>query len=293
MGVILRTRPIAALNERAKLRRDMPSSETARPTERATASRTAPGRVLAIGRVYLWQGGSLWIGRGQGRSDWHDHHALQIALALDGVCTFRTQADGAWSEFRGAIVRSHRPHQFEVEGATMAQLFIEPETAEGRRLLERFVDDVSPLPEAERLAMTRLLADALASDAKTDEMIAAARGATLLLAGVAAPGGKGDARIDKAIAHIRAHIHAAITLDEAAAAAALSPGRFRHLFVQETGTGFRVYVLWTRLNVAIQFAMAGQSWTAAAHAAGFADSAHLTRTFKRMFGMNPAALVPR
>ena len=60
----------------------------------------------------------------------------------------------------------------------------------------------------------------------------------------------------------------------------------------QTGTSFRAYLLWTRLNVAIQFAMAGRSWTEAAHAAGFADSAHLTRTFRRMFGMNPAALVP-
>ena len=94
--------------------------------------------------------------------------------------------------------------------------------------------------------------------------------------------------------HTSARTYAAITLDEAAAAAALSPGRFRHLFVAQTGTSFRAYVLWTRLNVAIQFAsMAGQSWTEAAHAAGFADSAHLTRTFRRMFGMNPAALVPR
>ena len=75
--------------------------------------------------------------------------------------------------------------------------------------------------------------------------------------------------------------------------AALSPGRFRHLFVAHTGTSFRAYVLWTRLNVAIQFAMVGRSWTEAAHAAGFADSAHLTRTFRRMFGINPAALVPR
>ena len=249
--------------------------------------------MLAVGRVHLWQGGSLWIGRGHGRSDWHDHHALQIALPLDGVCMLRSQVDGNWSEFQGAIVRSHRHHQFAVEGATMAQLFIEPETVEGRLLLERYVDDISPLPEVQRLAMARLLGDALRTDAKTDEMIAAARAATRLLAGVGTPLGKGDGRVDKAIAYIHAHIQAAITLDEAAAAAALSPGRFRHLFVAQTGTSFRAYVLWMRLNVAIQFAMAGQSWTEAAHAAGFADSAHLTRTFRRMFGINPAALVPR
>ena len=141
--------------------------------------------MLAVGRVHLWQGGSLWIGRGHGRSDWHDHHALQIALALDGVCMFRSRADGSWSEFQGAIVRSHRHHQFEVEGATMAQLFIEPETVEGRLLLERYVDDISPLPEVQRLAMAQLLGDAHRTDAKTDEMIAAARAATLLLAGAA------------------------------------------------------------------------------------------------------------
>ena len=271
----------------------MPSPEHQAGTHALAVPSEAGGRMHAVGRVHLWQGGSLWIGRGHGRSDWHDHHALQIAIALDGVCMFRDRVDGTWSEFKGAIVKPHRHHQFEADGATMAQLFIEPETLEGRRLREHCVDDITPLPEAERLAMARLLGDALRRNANADEMIASARAATLLLAGVGAPRGNGDARVDKAIAFIRAHIHAPIRLDEAAAAAALSPGRFRHLFVAETGTGFRAYVLWMRLNVAIQFAMAGESWTAAAHAAGFADSAHLTRTFKRMFGMNPAALVPR
>lgn len=267
--------------------------DLAPPVQAARAApRDTETRLQAVGRVYLWQGGSLWIGRGQGRSKWHDHHAIQVALALEGVCLFRTQTDGAWSEFKGAIVRAHRHHEFETHGATMAQLFIEPETIEGRQLGERYVDDITPLPESERLAMSQLLAGALHAHGRPEEMIAAARAATLLLAGVAAPNASRDTRVDKAIAHIRSHIHGPITLAEVAAAATLSAGRFRHLFVAETGTSFRVYVLWMRLNVAIQFVMAGQSWTAAAHAAGFADSAHLTRTFKRMFGMNPAALVP-
>lgn len=47
----------------------------------------------------------------------------------------------------------------------------------------------------------------------------------------------------KAIAHIRSHIDSPITLGEVVAAAALSPGRFRHLFVAHTGTSFRAYVL--------------------------------------------------
>jgi AraC-like DNA-binding protein len=34
----------------------------------------------------------------------------------------------------------------------------------------------------------------------------------------------------------------------------------------------------------------GVSLTTAAHEAGFADSAHLSRTFKRMFGMTPSDL---
>ena len=103
----------------------------------------------------------------------------------------------------------------------MAQLFIEPETLEGQRLRQHCVDDITPLPEEERAAMAELLSKALRNEAKADEMIASARAATLLLAGVGAPSRKGDVRIDKALAHIRSHIHAPITLGEAAAAAGL------------------------------------------------------------------------
>jgi AraC-like DNA-binding protein len=36
--------------------------------------------------------------------------------------------------------------------------------------------------------------------------------------------------------------------------------------------------------------MGGMSWTQAAHLAGFADSAHLNRTYKRMFGITPTTI---
>jgi hypothetical protein len=39
-------------------------------------------------------------------------------------------------------------------------------------------------------------------------------------------------------------------------------------------------------------AFQGRSWTEAAHDAGFADAAHLTRTCRRMIGLAPSMLVP-
>ena len=90
---------------------------------------------------------------------------------------------------------------------------------------------------------------------------------------------------------MRARLDAGVTLKEAAAAVHLSPGRFRHLFVAQTGATFRAYVLWARVEFAVAAAMAGRSWTAAAQEAGFADSAHLSRTCRRMFGLAPATLV--
>jgi AraC-like DNA-binding protein len=82
----------------------------------------------------------------------------------------------------------------------------------------------------------------------------------------------------------------AARLGEAARSAHLSPERFRHLFVEQTGMRFRPYVLWLRLERALEAYAAGASLTDAAQAGGFADSAHLSRTFRRMFGVAPASL---
>ena len=66
----------------------------------------------------------------------------------------------------------------------------------------------------------------------------------------------------------------------------LSSSRFQHLFSEQIGLPWRAYVLWRRLKLATRLLLFGINATEAAHRSGFSDSAHLSRTFKRHFGMN-------
>lgn len=66
---------------------------------------------------------------------------------------------------------------------------------------------------------------------------------------------------------------------------ALSESRFLHLFSQEMGIPWRPYLLWCRMICAVRAVLNGHSATDAAHLAGFSDSAHLSRTFRKTFGM--------
>jgi AraC family transcriptional regulator len=89
---------------------------------------------------------------------------------------------------------------------------------------------------------------------------------------------------------VNEHLGEPITLEQVAAVAFLSPSRFRHLFAEQTGMGLREYVLWRRFVRVWELRMQGLSLSAAAHAAGFADSAHLSRTSRSMFGIPPSLM---
>lgn len=247
--------------------------------------------VAGIGRVLLWSGGSLWIGRDAGLVEQHAHHAIQITLAMDSGFLMRHGATG-WREHRGAIVMPHRPHQFDGCGGGVAQIFVEPETAHGRALVQRHAkvaitdltrDTVEPLVSPLRAAY--------AARADDDVLVAMARHAIAALAGPMPSSSSVDPRISRVIAWVRERLDSSVSLQDAANVVNLSPSRFRHLFVAQTGVSFRAYLLWARVEKAVGAAMSGQSWTAAAQEAGFADSAHLSRTCRRMFGIAPATLI--
>ncbi len=51
------------------------------------------------------------------------------------------------------------------------------------------------------------------------------------------------------------------------------------------------YVHWQRRKVSYGHVLAGNTLTAAAYEGGFADSAHFSRTFRRMFGLAPSEIL--
>src|SRR5262245_12505238 len=109
-----------------------------RATDIAKTMQPRARPIIGIGRVLLWSGGSLWIGREVGLADRHAHHAIQISLAMRGQFAMDDGERGSWREHLGAIVMPHRQHRFDGRGSDVAMIFVEPETQLGRALLTRF-----------------------------------------------------------------------------------------------------------------------------------------------------------
>jgi AraC-like DNA-binding protein len=222
----------------------------------------------------------------------HAHYAVQIAFGSEPSVRARTSERDNWAEYPGLIVPSRQPHAF--DGSRVKYwvvMFVEPETIEGRALARLHQDaGIVGIPEETLAKVVPGLISAWREQRSAGAVVEAAKRVIHAITGDVEPSVVSDERILRAIAYINSHLGAPLTLEEVAAEACLSPSRFRHLFVEETGTALRPYILWRRFLKVWELLMDGESLSAAAHAAGFADAAHLTRTSRRMFGFPPSLL---
>jgi AraC-like DNA-binding protein len=98
-----------------------------------------------------------------------------------------------------------------------------------------------------------------------------------------------DPRLERALAALDQQLSGKVSAHALAQAAHVSLSQLERLFSHQLGLPVRRLVLWRRLRVALQLALAGSTLTEAAHGAGFADSAHFSRTMKQLFGVTAAA----
>lgn len=250
---------------------------------------------MAMGRARLAmaQGVSVWVLEapgGFGDAQMHAHHAIQITISLSGALAL-TSGDRTIGA-PAIAVAADAPHRFEAHGL-LVFLFVEPESRAGRALRGALFAD-GPLAELDPGALLEVLAPLAAT---FDQGLGVA---ALLQAGQAAierlapvgPVPLPDPRIQRVIDHAVAHLEPSLADAAAAAGVHLSPSRLRHLFVEQTGLAYKTYLLWLRMVRALEVYATGTSLTEAAHAAGFADSAHFSRIFKRSFGL-PATTLER
>lgn len=212
-------------------------------------------------------------------------HRHSVPVYLAGVyAPFRLRIGGtAWTRCRTAVVPAGVPYEFDVAGAPLAVLYLEPSEA-GAEALMPLVSQAREVGGAllgarGELSVIRALYEARDSagwtGAALDSLLAFAtpRAARSL-----------DPRIARAVALLTASADDATGAADAARAVGLSSSRFQHLFAREVGVPFRRFRGWQRLRSAIGEIAAGASFTAAAHAAGFADQAHFARAFRQTFG---------
>ncbi|MET0287345.1 MAG: helix-turn-helix domain-containing protein [Polyangiales bacterium] len=85
-----------------------------------------------------------------------------------------------------------------------------------------------------------------------------------------------------------------LDVHEAARRAKLSDSRLTHLMTDVLGAPPRSWRTWFKLRRAIGYVVReGSTLTEAAHRAGFADSAHFTRTCRQLMGVAPARVMPK
>lgn len=251
--------------------------------------------IAGRGRILIWEGASLWLmealpapGASSNRTAFHSHHAIQVTLSLGGRFELRTKDIAVAGD---AAVAPDVEHLFEAEGH-IAVLFVEPESRAGRAITQAVLGDAAlkSIPEGMLADLVGRLRDAY-RQSPADEKALEKIGCLLVerLAG-SLSGSVPDLRVRKMMDHVALRLDGAITLGSVAKAVGLSPSRARHLFVAQTGLPFRSYLLWLRITKAVSIMSGGSSLTEAAHEAGFADSAHFSRTFRRMFGIPAASL---
>ncbi|MFZ6871951.1 helix-turn-helix transcriptional regulator [Undibacterium sp. Di27W] len=238
------------------------------------------------GRLFLWRGAALVVSPGID-SSLHTHYALQLTYGLERPFRARLQADHEWTETRSASFARHAAHQIDSDGGMLAHLFLE-------------------MPEALKLKATdlqagfgsqpefQILAANLADYRHQSLDMAAALQIRQVWQACALPHSQTSTSFDRRILSTLDTIAASHGLDcngeSLARLVHLSESRFTHLFRQQTGMSLSRYLLWSRMVDAVAAVAQGNNMTAAAHASGFADLAHMSRTFRSMMGVAPSEL---
>jgi AraC-like DNA-binding protein len=218
----------------------------------------------------------------------HAHHCAQLSVALAGTLRVRKGPLAPWRRCRAVVVKPDAEHDVDASGAFVLMALIGAGDLLGA-VTARLRSDVRMVSDDEAATWQRALGDPQTLDApRVTRWVS-----STLMENSSEP--LLDTRVERVIRTLRQHPldTRATSLIALSQVAGLSPSRFAHVFADSMGVPVRPYMRWLRLQRAARELVSGHSVTHAAHTAGFADAAHLTRTFRRTLGISPRMLIQR
>lgn len=215
------------------------------------------------GEVRMYPGLLAFTGR-IGSADAHAHACLQLLIPATGTVRLTDAHGGEETVTGAAIIPAGVAHRVHTDGEASG--------------LAAYIEADSP---AGRAATAKLRATGVLTAARTWTTAAGRTGPP------PPPGRRGawNPVLDDAVRTALATPGGPPPLTGLAAAVSISPGRLGRLFAGHMGLSYPVWRRWIRLQLAMSAARAGENLTRSAHLAGFADSAHLSRTVRAMFGI--------
>ncbi|WP_109019556.1 helix-turn-helix transcriptional regulator [Leptospira kobayashii] len=226
------------------------------------------------------------------QTDFHEHYAATLAISLDKNISIETKKGK--EEYRVALVGPNTYHRTVSPGVRMISLLIDPETYEYGS-----ISDFAKMGEVKRLEVSNFLplmerlwdlyygnlSDSEAWELHL-ELLQCVRPFQNLEKNI-------DQRIRKIAHKIRTELPDSIRMKEIGKDFSISEDRLIRLFKENLGIPLRRYLLWVRILNAVKHLKEGANLTEVAHASGFSDSAHFSRTFKENFGFTPSVFFGR
>lgn len=208
--------------------------------------------------------GRLWLGPDYGlilgipgRTAPHAHYAHQLMFSPGGPVT--ASLDGRVTTAHRLFIPSRMPHALLHTHGEVLMVYAEPGAFDLDSLQAALADSELSL-EALEHTLRQLPRRAL-----------------------------DDARVERALLALDQQLSGKVSAHALAQAAHVSLSQLERLFANQLGLPVRRLVLWRRLRVALGLALGASTLTEAAHGAGFADSAHFSRTMKQLFGVTAGA----
>lgn len=209
----------------------------------------------------------------------HSHHAIQIVFSFD--VPFDIEIGSERLRTHCIAINRDVVHQFLGQEKSYLFFYVEPESEFGGQLQTKLANGYECWEKGH--VFLKKIQSSIQQNGLFVGTVKKALAEALNLTPITP---QLDDRIARVIDLIEKKPDRKLSIPLLAESAELSESRLQHLFKEQTGISMKRYMLWKRMIDGIGFAAHGSDLTTAAFEAGFSDAAHMSRTFKEMFGIN-------